>query len=476
MTDDNIQRDEYGNPQESLEALANRIKVPWGKLDTYRVTTGLLLLQARQRVDSGEAGEGVTWEQWCRENITERKLRDIRKLLAIAKADDPEAAAEEERQKAREGMARTRERQRSNVRPVNNGGTVRDINPMAERSDLVADYMALVKRMTPSQVTRAGSWLADAYPRETPEDGEKSATGSWAERFGDIADRLHDEQQAIYNVAFGYDKGDQPPGAYPTEEIESIADIALSMLAVHDFDKIEETILLWLPRFGPRRQLEIFNKLGTFDGLSPEAQREHIDKLTAKLKPIPVVNIDTLTAAYKAMGSRVRLYPSEDAPLDPDKITFGTGHTVNGAPICSWPPYQHLMDLMHRASPELQHEFLAKLRQTKAGQNLAAKIREAAAHADVYPREEPMPIEEPTEPTPISEPVEQVDHTKVRAAKKAWYNQSSTEREIATDCILTDKKPRGPHRFVDMIWSKLTVAEQQEFICEVDPIPLREAA
>jgi hypothetical protein len=45
------------------------------------------------------------WEKWCKANITQRKQRDIQKVMKLAGADDPDAALEDERKTRREQMA-----------------------------------------------------------------------------------------------------------------------------------------------------------------------------------------------------------------------------------------------------------------------------------------------------------------------------------------------------------------------------------
>jgi hypothetical protein len=79
-----------------------------------RVAAGRALVAARAAVDA-EHGPGH-WEEWCSENV-HRSQGDIRKLVAIATAADPEAAAAAEREAAKVRMAKVRE-DRANVRAV----------------------------------------------------------------------------------------------------------------------------------------------------------------------------------------------------------------------------------------------------------------------------------------------------------------------------------------------------------------------
>jgi hypothetical protein len=67
----------------------------------HRVRAGFELIAVRKRIPHGQ------WETWCADNI-HRSMRDIQRLMKMAGADDPEAAAEEERSVRREGMASNR--------------------------------------------------------------------------------------------------------------------------------------------------------------------------------------------------------------------------------------------------------------------------------------------------------------------------------------------------------------------------------
>ena len=69
--------------------------------ERHRVKAGRELIEAREHVPPGD------WIAWCKANI-KRGQRDIQRLMRIAGAEDPDAALELDRAKAREGMKATR--------------------------------------------------------------------------------------------------------------------------------------------------------------------------------------------------------------------------------------------------------------------------------------------------------------------------------------------------------------------------------
>ena len=85
------------------------------KLDDHRITLGVLLNDLRARVGAGEAGKGVKWWSWYGEHFQNRSRRDAERVMRLASSDDPQAAADEERTKAREGMAAHRKKIATNV-------------------------------------------------------------------------------------------------------------------------------------------------------------------------------------------------------------------------------------------------------------------------------------------------------------------------------------------------------------------------
>jgi hypothetical protein len=109
----NVLKDEHGAVLDTLPTVAKKINALFDKAakadekaETYRISAGQELANARVRVDTGEAGE-ITWTAWCADNI-KRSEGDIRKVLAIANAADPVQAAAAERQRNREAVAKHR--------------------------------------------------------------------------------------------------------------------------------------------------------------------------------------------------------------------------------------------------------------------------------------------------------------------------------------------------------------------------------
>src|SRR5438552_2015315 len=83
------------------------------KHEDARLALARLLREAQRLCPKG------TWEKWFAANITDRSLSDARNLIAIAESNDPEAAREAEKARARDGMAKTRAARKSAVTPDN---------------------------------------------------------------------------------------------------------------------------------------------------------------------------------------------------------------------------------------------------------------------------------------------------------------------------------------------------------------------
>src|SRR5215472_11302074 len=108
----------------SLTELTKEINVRLGKAEQYkkaarekakddnkraadhRIAAGMLLIEARKKVEAGEAGP-IGWYSWCEQNIL-RSIGDIRKIMRIAGHVDPEAALAKERADTKERVTSAR--------------------------------------------------------------------------------------------------------------------------------------------------------------------------------------------------------------------------------------------------------------------------------------------------------------------------------------------------------------------------------
>jgi hypothetical protein len=83
-----------------------------GRAEAARIAVGRKLIEARALVDAGHRHSGgafvPTWTAWCGENVPGRSLRDIRKVMKLARADDPAAAHEAEKAGTRDRVAKHR--------------------------------------------------------------------------------------------------------------------------------------------------------------------------------------------------------------------------------------------------------------------------------------------------------------------------------------------------------------------------------
>jgi hypothetical protein len=99
----------------SLETLAAEINDLLATADKHqqsaknaRIAAGERLLECKHRVERGEAG-AITWAAWVKKNI-KRSPGDTRKVLALARAADPEQAHATEKARNRAAVARHRAR------------------------------------------------------------------------------------------------------------------------------------------------------------------------------------------------------------------------------------------------------------------------------------------------------------------------------------------------------------------------------
>jgi hypothetical protein len=76
-----------------------------------RIKLGLDLLEARTRIEAGEAGDGVRWWEWFEKNFPQSRS-DAERVMAIASAENPQAAYEAAKAKNAAHNRAYRQRQR----------------------------------------------------------------------------------------------------------------------------------------------------------------------------------------------------------------------------------------------------------------------------------------------------------------------------------------------------------------------------
>jgi hypothetical protein len=100
-----------------------------------RLAAGTMLLNLRSRIESGEAGDGISWWAWYESKFV-RSRRDAEKVMALAASDDPVAADEDEKQRNRTAQQKHRD--------------AADVS----RDDVVKDALNLVASMDEEQLAR----------------------------------------------------------------------------------------------------------------------------------------------------------------------------------------------------------------------------------------------------------------------------------------------------------------------------------
>jgi hypothetical protein len=135
-----------------------------------RIAAGQLLIALRKRIEAGEAGAGVNWWEWYASKFV-RSRKDGEKVMRLAAADDPEAAAEEERAETRERVAAHREAER----------TVRSKNSTnKEQAALTAPTVEAIKADIKARILKVLG-LSDAT---------LARIDAWSARQDDTPDRL----------------------------------------------------------------------------------------------------------------------------------------------------------------------------------------------------------------------------------------------------------------------------------------------
>lgn len=105
----------------------------------YRIAAGKALMEASKHVPAGE------WGRWCKANV-KRSERDIRKVMKIAGAGDPQAAVDVEREQNREARAERRGRS-SDARKVNNDDLSASTSALSDKDARLAERDAEIAKL-----------------------------------------------------------------------------------------------------------------------------------------------------------------------------------------------------------------------------------------------------------------------------------------------------------------------------------------
>lgn len=133
-----------------INARLEKVSQYEGKANEMRISAGQILLEAKTEVLRRKAdGTEITWKGWVEGNI-KRSYRDVNRCIKLITSGDPEGALDEERQKNKEGMAKTREAEKvSDVDPT--AGIDGDIEEQAKK-DADATFEAHKDKLTVSDI------------------------------------------------------------------------------------------------------------------------------------------------------------------------------------------------------------------------------------------------------------------------------------------------------------------------------------
>lgn len=93
----------------SLDDLVRKMEEHTVASDDHVLKAALYFRELRRRIDSGEAGAGVDWRNWVRENSKLKPSR-LRELMFIADSDDPVKALHAVREKTSVRVERHRQK------------------------------------------------------------------------------------------------------------------------------------------------------------------------------------------------------------------------------------------------------------------------------------------------------------------------------------------------------------------------------
>lgn len=156
----------------SVHEIAHNIATAFSKIDhvdiktrSMRVEIGRDLIELKQRIEAGEGrrpGEPEEFWAWIKLRVN-RTVRDMRKCIALAREDDPEAAAEQEREERRESMREHRAR-KADAAERSHGGTPAEVvrfDPVERALDQIRGILAALNEDERRQVIIK---LKEKYP------------------------------------------------------------------------------------------------------------------------------------------------------------------------------------------------------------------------------------------------------------------------------------------------------------------------
>ena len=128
------------------------------------------------------------WEKWCKAHITQRTMRDIRKVMKLAGADDPEVAAAAEREKVRVQVARSRASEAPGIRmagPADSGHPTRTSEEqpseptptgVTQRQALLLKIAAIISdELADEVIDLLDGWFTEDNPlRASDDDGTQN--------------------------------------------------------------------------------------------------------------------------------------------------------------------------------------------------------------------------------------------------------------------------------------------------------------
>lgn len=141
-------------PLRSIDEMIHLIHKKWEQGDgvmqkarSLRLETGRLLLELKQRIESGEVGELATWWEWYGDHFA-RSRSDAEKLIAMASADDPQAAYDAARERDRRDHQNYRDRQRQQQQALSDvRGKDPEAKPTPSLTVVDGGFQTVVKAM-----------------------------------------------------------------------------------------------------------------------------------------------------------------------------------------------------------------------------------------------------------------------------------------------------------------------------------------